>query len=114
MIGEILSLSLRIAVAAYNKCHLADILGVLDVFVATFKKSLVVATKDTWYWHHSTLFHMSDVAIQWVVFFTAVSVTLEDHLFEVGFIQKVDTFLVKVKFLAGRTIHRMLPIYLNA
>ena len=48
------------------------------------------------------------------MFFTAVSVTLEDHLFEVGFIQKVDTFLVKVKFLAGRTINRMLTIYLDA
>ncbi len=48
------------------------------------------------------------------MFFTAVTVTLEDHLIEVGFIQKVDTFLVKVKFLAGRTINRMLAIYLNA
>ena len=114
VIGEIISLCLRVAVLAYNKDHIADILGVLQVFFATLQKSLVVATKDTWYWRHSTLFHMSDVAIEWVVFFTAVSVTLEDHLFEVGFIQKVDTFLVKVKFLAGRTIHRMLPIYLNA
>ncbi len=64
MIGEILSLSLRVTVAAYNKYHLADILDVLQVFVATLKKSLVVATKDTWYWRHSALFHMSDVAIE--------------------------------------------------
>ncbi len=64
VIGKIPSLSLRVAVAAHNKYHLADILGVLQVFFATFKESLVVATENTFYWGHSTLFNMSDVAIE--------------------------------------------------
>jgi hypothetical protein len=64
VISEISSLCLRITVEAYNKYHIAYILGVLQVFVATLQKSFVVATKDAWYWRHSALFHMSDVAIE--------------------------------------------------
>ena len=48
------------------------------------------------------------------MFVTAISVALEEHLFEVVLIQRVDTFIAKDIFLAGRTMIRRLAIDLNA
>ena len=48
-----------------------------------------------------------------VVFFTAVTVTLEEHLFKFICIQDVNAFLVEVIFFACRTFLRVPPIDFN-
>jgi hypothetical protein len=113
VVCEIPSLGLRVACSTNYKYHRTDILSVVQVFLATIKKSLVITAKNAWYWRHSALFHVLDVVIVGEVFATAVSVTLEDHLVECVSLQDVDTLLVIIKVIASRTIDWLPTIDLN-
>ena len=114
MILEITSLGLGLTIATDDWHLLAVAFYMLQMFFASFQKSLIAAAEYAGSSCHSTFFNMTDVAIEREVLVTVLAVAFKQHFFVGSLIQCDPVIGVKEVFSAGRAVGRVFTILFYA